>query len=239
MAGDLIVVVPARGGSQRVPKKNVRALNGKPLIAYTLEAAIEAGLRDCIVVSTDDEEVRAISARSGVRVLNRPAEYATAASSTESVLLHALEVVSREGWTPRRVMTLPPTSPFRRATTVRRFVSIAAESDADCIFSLTENRGDFWNVTKAGVLQRLFPDAPRRQQDRQPLYEENSAFYITRADALRQVGSVLGRTQCGVLIDSLEAFDINTELDFSVATALMSAGVKPTVDPVVLTGAVT
>lgn len=234
MAGDLIVVVPARGGSQRVPKKNIRALNGKPLIAYTLEAAIGAGLQDHVVVSTDDVEIRAVAEHFGVRALHRPAELAAAASSTESVLLHALEVVAGEGWNPHRVMTLPPTSPFRRAATLSRFVSIAATSDADCVFSLTENRGDFWRVTGNGDLQRIFPDAPRRQQDRKPLFEENSAIYVTRAEALIHTGFILGKSQCGVVIDPLEGFDVNTEFDFALAAALIAAGAAPTQAPAVL-----
>ena len=90
--------------------------------------------------------------------------------------------------------------------------------------SVTEDRGDYWQMSdREGTISRLFADAPRRQQDRQPLYEENSAIYMTKCTALRETGSVLGKRVRGKTIDPLEAFDINTETDFRIAEAMALA----------------
>jgi CMP-N,N'-diacetyllegionaminic acid synthase len=227
-ASDLWVVVPARGGSTRVPGKNLRLLAGRPLLAYTLQLVIDAGLRNRTVVSSDDNATLALAASFGIRGIERPPELATADASTESALLHALDALGAEGRGAEWVMTLPPTSPFRRAATVRELVALArADPDAhDCLMTVTEDRRDLWRMAADGRLARLFPDAPRRQQDRTPLYEENSAVYLTRVSALRATRSVLGRSVRGVVIDPIEAWDINTETDLVVAEALVPATLR-------------
>jgi CMP-N,N'-diacetyllegionaminic acid synthase len=229
VSGDFMAVIPARGGSKRVPRKNIRLLGEKPLLAYTIAAAREAGLGDATLVSTEDPEIAAVAKQWGARVLARPDTLATDAASTEGVLLHALDEAAKQGWHPKWILTLPPTSPFRRAATIRFFMDHAATSDADCLFSLTETRASLWRSGADGRIARLFPDAPRRQQDRAPLYEENSAIYVTAVPALRVTGSVLGTSQQGIAIDPIEGFDINSELDFVIAEALR--GVEPSLAP--------
>ena len=222
MGVDLWVVVPARGGSTRVPRKNLRSLAGRPLLAYTLQLVNDLGVADRSVVSSDDADALSLAASFGIRAIERPSELATADASTESALLHALDVLAGEGQRGEWVMTLPPTSPFRRAATVRGLVAQArAEPEAqDCLMTVTEDRRDLWRMADDGRLTRLFPEAPRRQQDRTPLYEENSAVYLTRVSALRATGSILGRSVRGVVIDPIEAWDINSETDLVVAEAL-------------------
>lgn len=220
----MLIVIPARGGSKRVPRKNIQPLAGVPLLAYTLAAAVAAELSAPPLVSTEDAEIAAVATAWGAAVIERPAALAADTASTEAVLLHALEQAERQRaitW----VMTLPPTSPFRSAATIRRFAALATQDDisADCIMSVTENRGDFWRMSSDGRLHRLFPNAPRRQQDREPLYEENSAVYLTRAAALRETGSILGRGVAGLAIPPREAFDINTADDLRLAEAVVAS----------------
>jgi CMP-N,N'-diacetyllegionaminic acid synthase len=219
----MIVVVPARGGSRRVPLKNIAPLGGRPLLSHTLAQAAAAGLLADVVVSTDAEAIALVAREAGVRVLMRPAALASDTASTESVLLHVLDTLAAEGRRDEWVMTLPPTSPFRSADTIRGFVAqLATIAPAiDCLMSVTETRGDYWRRDAEGRLQRLFPDAPRRQQDREPLYEENSAIYITRVKALRETGFILGRAVEGMAIPGREALDINTAEDLRLAEALM------------------
>jgi CMP-N,N'-diacetyllegionaminic acid synthase len=170
-----------------------------------------------------------VTKKLGCRVIERPDALATDAASTESVLLHALDDAAKGGWHPKWILTLPPTSPFRRASTIRFFIDHAATSNVDCLMSLTETRASLWRLGPEGKIGRLFPDAPRRQQDRAPLYEENSAIYVTAVPALRATGSVLGASQQGIVIDPIEGFDINSELDFVVAEALR--GLEPSLAP--------
>ena len=218
----MIIAVPARGGSKRVPRKNLQPLAGVPLLAHTLRAVAGAGLDAPVFVSTEDAEIAALATEYRVRAVDRPPDLAEDAASTEAVLLHVLDTVAGEGVAPTWIMTLPPTAPFRRAETIRAFADeVRRHPEAqDCLISVTEDRGDYWLMEKDGVLRRLFPDAPRRQQDRTPLYEENSAVYVTRVKALRATGSILGRRVRGLPIDPLEAFDINTARDLQIAEAI-------------------
>ncbi|MEO9035555.1 MAG: hypothetical protein ABI442_08610, partial [Gemmatimonadaceae bacterium] len=133
--------------------------------------------------------------------------------------------LDREDVSPDWILTLPPTSPFRTAATIRAFIDAvtAAPHDQDCLMSVTENRGDFWRAEADGLLERLVPGAPRRQQDREPLLEENSAIYLTAVRSLRATGSVIGGRVRGKAIDPAEAFDINTEFDLRVAEGMLAA----------------
>lgn len=219
----MIIVIPARGGSKRLPHKNIHPLKGKPLLAYTLEAIAATGLNIPTYVSTDDERIASVArAYPGVEVIMRPAEIAGDTSSTESVLLHVLDILAERKQAPQWLMTLPPTSPFRTASTIHGFAEAVegCADDIDCLMSVTENRGDFWCMGPDGRMDRLFPDAPRRQQDRTPLYEENSAVYVSRTKALRDTGFILGRAVRGIPIPALEGFDINNPEDMRLAECL-------------------
>jgi CMP-N-acetylneuraminic acid synthetase len=219
---DTVVVIPARCGSTRVELKNIRPLAGKPLLAYTVEAALAAFAHPPIV-STDCGTIAGVAHALGARVVMRPPELATATASTESALIHVLDLLELEGWRPAWIMTLPPTSPLRSAETIRRFHDEVRRcpGDQDCLMSVTENRGDFWRMSAGGAVERLFADAPRRQQDREALFEENSAIYLTAVAALRETGSILGRRVRGLAIDLAEGWDINSALDFEIAEALL------------------
>ena len=219
---ELFAIIPARGGSKRIPGKNVAKLNGKPLLLYTVEAASMLGLN--IIVSTDSAEIASLSKANGARVIERPAELATDSATTESVILHVLNVLSGEGTFPEWIMTLPATSPLRGPDVIRRSIALAEEvkNDVDCIFTVTAHRGDFW-VKTIEDFSRLYPDAPRRQQDRTPLWEENSALYLTRVKALLETGFICGKKARGLPISAEEGWDINTPLDLKIAEVLLAA----------------
>ena len=224
----MIIVIPARGGSKRLPNKNIRKLCGKPLIAYTIEAVLKAGVDAPVIVSTDDEKIAKISLDYGVQIVDRPQELAAGDSSTESVLFDVLSRCCGDIHDCKWIMTLPPTSPFRSSKNIRIFfdTAIKGRGDVDCYMSVSENRGDFWEKGEGGKLQRLFKDAPRRQQDRTPIYEENSAIYVTRIDALEDTGSILGNNVRSMCIDPFESVDINTAFDFWLAESLLSNAVN-------------
>lgn len=226
----MLIVIPARGGSKRIPGKNIAPLFGKSLLAYTVEAALASGVTPHVIVSTDSGHIADIARTAGARVVLRPDELAADTTSTEAVLLHALETLEAEQLRFTWVVTLPPTSPLRGADTVRTFVErVRAEPELqDCLMSVTENRSDFWQRGADGTLHRLFPDAPRRQQDRVPLFEENSAIYITRVQALRETGRITGRRVRGLAIDRVEAVDINEPIDLKIAEAMLKERVGAT-----------
>lgn len=219
----MITIIPARGGSKRLPRKNIRPLSGKPLLAYTIEAALESGATEPLIVSTDDDEIAEVARQYGAEVILRPAELAADYSPTEAALLHILDIKEAEGMVANWVMSLAPTSPFRTGATIRKFrdAALAGGDDIDCYMAVTEDRGDFWLMQDDGYGRRLFPYAPRRQQSREPLYEENSAIYVTRVDALRRSRIILGDKVKPLAIDPFEALDINTAYDFWLAESLI------------------
>jgi len=219
----IAAIIPARGGSKGIPGKNIRPLNGRPLLSYTIEAALESGVARDVFVSTDSEEIMRVAEASGAGVIRRPPEISHDTASTESALIHAVEFIGKNyDRRPEYVLTLPPTSPLRKAQTIRDFISyfILVRGEYDAMLSLTESRADYWIKTN-GNIRRLFPDAPRRRQDREPVYIENSALYITKTEALIATGSILGKNCTGFAISETEAVDINEPLDLRWAEFLL------------------
>lgn len=215
------VIVPARGGSKRVPRKNLADLGGRPLIAWTIAAAMDAGMGADLYVSTEDAEIAGAAHRFGARVIDRPVELAADYATTEQVLLHALGCID---FAPDDlVMTLAPTSPLRSPLTIQRFASLGYIGFVeDSLVSTHENRGDFWRY-EHDTWGRLFPDAPRSQLARSPMWEENGVVYLTKIRALLETGSILGRRPRCVAVPVEESFDVNTEWDLEIVRAVVSA----------------
>jgi CMP-N,N'-diacetyllegionaminic acid synthase len=219
----VLAVIPARGGSKSIPLKNIKPLAGKPLLAYTIEAVKRSRRLDRCVVSTDADEIAKVATEWGAEVIRRPAEYATDQAPTEWALLHALELLKASGYRPEFVVTLEPTSPFRTAELIDRCVAFAMERpDADCVMTVTETRKCYGRLAD-GRFEYLYPDQPRRRQDRTPLYEESSTVYVTRTSVLERDRSVLGHVRYGVVVqNSREAIDINEPMDLLIAEAVLA-----------------
>lgn len=224
-----LIVVPARGGSKGIPLKNIHPLCGKPLLMYTLELIKKLEFEGDAVVSTDMDLIADMAKMvEGIGVIDRPKDIATDTASTESALLHALEVMESIGNHYDAVVTMQVTSPFRTVeTTIACFRKFEEERDHyDALLTLSETRTDFWIKKEDGSFGRLYPHAPRRRQDRKPMYIENSALYITDAEALRKTHSVLGNNVMGVVIPENEALDINEPIDIAVAEQIMREETK-------------
>lgn len=134
----IVAIITARGGSKGLPKKNVLPLNGKPLIAYTIEAAVKSHIFDKVVVTTDDEEIKNVSLSFGAEVIDRPAELATDSASSIDVLLHALESLQEEQFT--HFMLLQPTSPLRDKYHIREAVDLYKEQRGNSLVSVVEEQ---------------------------------------------------------------------------------------------------
>ena len=221
-----LAVIPARGGSKGIPNKNIRLLAGKPLLSYAVEAIQDSGIDVDIVVSTDSPAIMKIAeSHRNVYVLRRPDDISVDSARTEDALLDALEQMKvRFGKAYRAVMTVQPTSPFRRSETISRFWNKfeLLDDGYDALLTLSETRADYW-IDDNGLFRRLYPDAPRRRQDRKPLYVENSCLYATTTEALLATQSVLGNRVQGFLISEEEALDINDPIDLLVAESRMKA----------------
>lgn len=214
-------VIPARGGSKGVPRKNLRLLHGEPLVARCVRTALAAHTLERVVVSTDDDEIADVAASAGAEVVRRPARIACDEAPTSAALIHAVREL---GLSPTWVVTLEPTSPLRRAETIDRCVRLAEARAAGSVVTVRADTGSFGKLRTDGRFVPLDPNGPRRRQDRQPLYAESSTVWVTRAAELMASGDVLVEPVYALVVDDEEAVDINTELDLTLAEAILVAG---------------
>ena len=221
---EIIGIIPARGGSKGIPKKNIKLMNGKPLIAYTIESALESGVLDRLIVSTDSQDIADISSQySNVQIKIRPAEISTDDSTTESALIHVCEELSKsEKIEIISILTLEPTSPFRTKETIQKCVELLADPNIDSVVGVTEVSSVLGRIV-GNEFKHIFPNQPRRRQDREGLYQESSTIYGTLYDVLKRKKSVLGDKVFPLIISSEEAVDINEPLDFQIAEFLMKS----------------
>ena len=217
----ILAVIPARGGSISVPRKNIRPLAGHPLLVWTIWQARKADVLDVTVVSTDDAETKAVAQAYGARVVDRPAELATASARTEPALIHALDELAEAGEEPFDfVVVLEPTSPFRSPDTIVGAVAHIVDQRGASLLAVRETK-DIVGRLEGGFFRPLVPDAPRRRQDREPFYVESSTIYVCRVDHLRQTGSAVAKDWLAYVVPEREALDINTAEDFLVAQCLI------------------
>jgi CMP-N-acetylneuraminic acid synthetase len=220
----ILTVIPARGGSKGIPRKNIYPLNGKPLLLYTIEALQACENKMFILVSTDSNEITNIAKRNGVYTIRRPDLFSTDTASTESVLIHALNYMrENENREFEYVITAQPTTPFRKSVTIDSFINeFRKRKDIyNAQLTLHADHSDFWIKKDINAFVRLYPHAPRRRQERNPLYVENSCLYITESKILRETESVLGTKCTGFIIDNYEALDINEMEDMEKAEYLL------------------
>lgn len=213
-------MVPARGGSKGVPRKNIRPLVGEPLIGHTLRTAMRVTEIDLLVVSTDDAEIASVSSSYGIRVVDRPARLAGDDSPTEAALIQTLEVLEAEGQQFDIVLVLEPTSPFRSAGTITRAIVACSAGTASSILAVRETRENIGFI-RDGCFRPVVPGAPRRRQERQPMYVESSTIYACRVEYLRRTRTLVAEDWGALVVPEEEAVDINSEADFQLAEFLM------------------
>ena len=171
-------MIPARGGSKQVPRKNVMPIGGVPLVARAIEAARAAPQIDRVVVSTDDAEIAEISRRYGAEVIDRPARLSGDTASSEAALLHALEELGDV----EVLAFLQATSPFIESAALGRAVDRVRSGAEDVVFSAFETYAFLWQQTESGAVGVNHDAAHRpRRQDREPHFHETGAFYVMRA----------------------------------------------------------
>lgn len=192
----ILGIIPARGGSKSIPRKNIKLLGGKPLLAWAIDASQESGVLDRLILTTDDKEIAAVGERHGVEVpFLRPAELAQDTTPTLPVLQHAVAwLKEHEGYAPDAVMLLQPTAPLRQAAHIREAVELFKASGADSVVSVVEIPGHMsphWAVVEAeDGWAELFSGEPirkrisRRQEFPRKSYSHNGAIYIVKTEHL-------------------------------------------------------
>lgn len=190
----IIAVIPARGGSKRIPKKNIVNLAGRPLIAYTIEHARKSRLINRIIVSTDDGEIADIARAYGVEVVRRPKELSDDSASSESAILHVLDFLeASEKSKPDMVVFLQCTSPLRKDDDIDNAINKLINDGADSLFSACRFKKYIWE-TKDGAPTPINYDyrVRWREQDFPAQFQENGSIYISKRWVLRELKNRLG-----------------------------------------------
>jgi len=223
---NILAIIPARGGSKGIPRKNVRLLCGKPLIAYTIEAALSSKLIDRVVVSTEDKEIAKVSKKYGAEVIRRPPELAQDDTPSLPVYQHAIRHLEKmEDYRPEIIVILQPTSPLRIAEDIDRAIEKFLETGYDSIVSVCEAEHlPHWMYTLAGnKLKPIIKDRENvtRRQDAPKVYRLNGAVYITSRDIIMKENRVLGRDTRAHIMPLERSIDIDTALDLKLAELLI------------------
>jgi N-acylneuraminate cytidylyltransferase len=223
-----LAVIPARGGSRRVPRKNIREMHGRPVLAYSVEAALGSNLFARVVVSTDDAEIADVARSLGADVpFLREASLADDVTPVSRATIDVVDRLAEGGEAYLEVCQLMPNCPLRTAEDVvashRQFTGQPAE--AQISVARYGWQSPWWALRRAanGTLDPVFPDAlQQRSQDLPELFAPTGAIWWARTDALRRAGTfhLPGRT--GWEIDWTHAIDIDTEDDWRLAEALMA-----------------
>lgn len=217
----ILGLIPARGGSKGIPRKNVRQIAGKPLIAWTIEAALTTGALDRVVVTTDDPEIAEVALAHGADVpFLRPADLARDETPGIDPVLHALDLLP--GFDT--VVLLQPTSPLRTAGDIAAAIALADAGELPNVVSVTDATHAGWTfaVDARGVIDVDARDLPLRRQDLPPQFALNGAIYVASSDRLRADRSFLVAGTIGFAMPADRSVDIDTMYDWRIAEMLLS-----------------
>lgn len=217
-----VAIIPARGGSKGILRKNIKELCGKPLIAHIIETALIVEELDRVIVSTEDKEIAETAKKYGAEVpFTRPEELTEDKTPTLPVLQHAVNYLAEEeNYKPDIVVLLYATSPLLRAKRVSEAVMKLKAGGFDSVLSVVEDRGHYW-IEEADNYERLYPKDPKNRQFERPLYKENGAIYLCRRELLMEENTMVGGKIGFLKMEKAETIDIDEPLDFEIAEFFM------------------
>ena len=215
-------LIPARGGSKGIPRKNIKLIAGKPLIVWTIEAALRSSLLSAVVVSTDDLEIAEIARRAGAQVpFMRPPELAQDQTPGLDPVLHALDQLPQYD----SVLLLQPTSPMRTTQDIDGCLNLVSEKKYPSVVSVTEaDTHPYWayRLNADETMVRFVDAAPiARRQDLPSAFALNGAMYFARADWLRSSGNLVGAGTVAYVMSKENSVDLDTPLDWKFAELLL------------------
>ncbi len=223
---DLLAIIPARGGSKGVPRKNVRLVAGKPLIAYSIEQALQSKYVTKVVVSTDDAEIKEVAQKYGAEIVDRPAELAQDNTPMLPVLKHAVETMQKNGFLPKIVILLQPTNPLRKVSQIDEAIQMLIEKKCDSVTTVNKLDVNPSCVIKRNLDGKAIPILTQfygRRQDIDPLYAINGLIYVYKAPALLRLEQGSWCENNGALVvDTKYSLDIDTEDDLEKANQILS-----------------
>ena len=221
-----LAVIPARGGSKRIPRKNVKLFGGKPMIAWSIEAAQRTGLFDRIVVSTDDKEIASIARKYGADVpFVRPAELSDDHTATAPVIAHTVEWHEKQNFDPTDICCIYATAPFLRSEDIELGQKTLDQSDVDFAFSVTSYAFPIQRAVKLrndGRIEMFDPSQfEARSQDLPEAYHDAGQFYWGTRNAWLSGTSIFAPKSAPVLLPRYRVQDIDTPEDWERAELMM------------------
>ena len=221
MEGTCLAVITARGGSKRIPRKNIKLFCGKPIIEYSIEAALDSGVFQEVMVSTDDEEIARIAKNAGAMVpFLRSKENSGDMAMTHEVLIEVLRQYQEQGIQFDKVCCIYPTAPFLTAEKLQESMEKLEQAQADGVvpvvrYSFPPQR---CFVMEAGLVEYKWPENRlKRSQDLDPWYHDCGQFYLMRVEPFLQQKSMVLQKTVPVIMDEIEVQDIDTLEDWRLA----------------------
>jgi len=217
-----IAIIPARGGSKRLPNKNIKLLAGKPLIVWTIEAALESQLFDMVLVSTDSQIIADVATNAGATVpFLRPIELASDTATTNDVITHMVEWIESQHEAVSRVTLLQPTSPLRDANNIKEAMVLYDNNNALSVISICELEHPIQYCNRLPTdlnMKNFIPaSANRRSQDLEPYYRLNGAIYIFDRQFVGALSDIYSEQSFAYIMKKNKSVDIDDEFDFSMA----------------------
>lgn len=221
----ILAIIPARSGSKRIPKKNIRMLHRKPLLVYTIDAVKNSNHVTRFVVSTDDYNIAQVSQSSGAEVIMRPLELARDETPTEDVIINVLEQLqNKEQYIPELIILLQPTSPLRTTEDIDNAIKIFLTSSSKSLISVTEyDHTPYWafRIEKEILKQEFNRGSLKRSQDVPKLYRPNGSIFIIRVETFLKNRSFYTNQILPYVMPRERSIDIDDEFDFSFAEFLL------------------
>jgi CMP-N,N'-diacetyllegionaminic acid synthase len=218
-----LAIIPARGGSKRLPRKNVLELNAKPLIAYSIEGGLDSIYIDKVVVTSDDDEILTISKKYGAVTINRPDELASDTATTFDAIKHTVEHYEKYDY----IVLLQATSPLRNEKDIDEAIELLESKNADAVVSVCEmDHSPLWSNTldKSLSMKGFLKDEilNTRSQDLEKYYRLNGAIYICKTEKLLEEKSFFLKDNIfSYVMDRVSSIDIDEEIDFILAGHLI------------------
>ena len=211
----IVSIIPARGGSKSIPRKNIVDFAGKPLMLWTIEQAKASTLTSEIYVTSDSKEILEIADTAGVKTIIRPPELSTDTATSESALLHVLNQIEEA---PEYIVFLQATAPLRKSNDIDNSISHLIDDAADSLLSVTKAYDFIWEESEGGISSLNFDYLQRkRRQDLKPLYYENGSVYVFKPDIIRKYRNRLGGKISIYYMEPWQMVDINDNADLEWA----------------------
>ncbi|MGN6164546.1 MAG: pseudaminic acid cytidylyltransferase [Flavisolibacter sp.] len=216
-----VAIITARGGSKRIPRKNIKSFNGKPIIAYSIDAALQSGIFDEVMVSTDDREIAEVAKQYGAVVpFMRSAKASDDYAITADVIREVLDSYAMEGVQFEFACCIYPTAPFVNADKLRSAFHKMEETGADSVLPVTRFSFPIWRSFKmeGGKVSYNWPEfAPKRSQDLPPAFHDCGQFYFLKTDVFMNTGKLVTENTLGLEVPETEVQDIDNDEDWKIA----------------------